>query len=82
MADRFENFKDFAAELQPEVDYRIRSEDRGTSVIIIAPHGGSIERAVAATDRAAEPVTFRATNASVSHHRDAAPRVVGPEPCR
>ncbi len=43
MADRYLKFEDLAADMLPEVDYRIRSEDRGTSVVIIAPHGGSIE---------------------------------------
>lgn len=43
MADRYLKFEDLAAEMQPDVDYRIRSEDRGTSVVILAPHGGSIE---------------------------------------
>ncbi len=43
MADRYRNFEELASDLQPEVDYRIRSEDRGTSVVILAPHGGSIE---------------------------------------
>lgn len=43
MADRYRNFEDLAAATELEVDYRIRSEDRGTSVVILAPHGGSIE---------------------------------------
>jgi len=57
MADRYLKFEDLAADMQPEVDYRIRSEDRGTSVVILAPHGGSIEpetaeiaEAIAGTD--------------------------------
>ncbi|WP_121061772.1 poly-gamma-glutamate hydrolase family protein [Chachezhania antarctica] len=43
MADRYQNFKDLAADMKPDVDYRIRSEDRGTNAVILAPHGGSIE---------------------------------------
>ncbi|MGJ8544855.1 MAG: poly-gamma-glutamate hydrolase family protein [Sulfitobacter sp.] len=43
MADRFANFKDLSAAMQPDVDYCIKSEDRGSSVVILAPHGGSIE---------------------------------------
>lgn len=43
--------------MQVDIDYRIRSEDRGTSVVILAPHGGTIEpgtseiaEAIAGTD--------------------------------
>lgn len=43
MADRYSKFADLAADLQRDVDYRIRSEDRGTAIVILAPHGGSIE---------------------------------------
>ena len=43
MADRYQNFEELAAEMQHEVDYRIRSKDRGTAVVILAPHGGTIE---------------------------------------
>lgn len=43
MADRYLNFEALAADMQHEVDYRIRGEDRGTPVVILAPHGGSIE---------------------------------------
>ncbi len=43
MADRFRNFEELSAEMEPEVDFRIRWEDRGTSTIIIAPHGGTVE---------------------------------------
>ncbi len=43
MADRYRNFEELAAEMQPDVDYRIRWEDRGTPVVILAPHGGTIE---------------------------------------
>lgn len=43
MADRYQNFAELSAEMQPEVDYRIRHKDRGTSVVILAPHGGTIE---------------------------------------
>ena len=43
MADRYQNFEDLAAETQAGDDYRIRSEDRASSVVVIAPHGGTIE---------------------------------------
>ena len=43
MVDRYSNFEDLAADLEPGVDYRIRSGDRGSPVVILAPHGGSIE---------------------------------------
>ncbi len=57
MADRYLTFKDLDADTLSEIDYRIRSEDRGSSVVILAPHGGTIEpgtseiaEAVAGTD--------------------------------
>ncbi|MFX0547563.1 poly-gamma-glutamate hydrolase family protein [Roseovarius sp. S1116L3] len=43
MADRYDSFEDLAADMQPEVDYRVRSEDRGSFAVILAPHGGTIE---------------------------------------
>lgn len=43
MADRYDNFNDLAAEMELDVDYRIRANDRGSAVVIVAPHGGSIE---------------------------------------
>lgn len=43
MTDRYQTFADLSADMQEGVDYRIRSSDRGTSVVILAPHGGSIE---------------------------------------
>ncbi len=43
MADRYRNFKDLSAAAKPDVDYIIRTEDRGSPVVILAPHGGSIE---------------------------------------
>ena len=43
MADRFQNFADLSAEMVAGVDYRIRAEDRGSAVVILAPHGGTIE---------------------------------------
>ena len=43
MADRYANFKELAAASEPDIDYRIRYADRGSSVAIIAPHGGTIE---------------------------------------
>lgn len=43
MADRYADFEALAADAQEGVDYRIRSEDRGTVTVILAPHGGTIE---------------------------------------
>jgi len=43
MADRFHSFEALATAMTEGVDYRIRSKDRGTSVVILAPHGGTIE---------------------------------------
>lgn len=57
MADRYLKFEDLAADMQLGDDYDIRCKDRGTSVVILAPHGGSIEpetaeiaEAIAGTD--------------------------------
>lgn len=43
MTDRFDSFAALSAEMTPDVDYRIRAEDRGSAVILLAPHGGTIE---------------------------------------
>ena len=43
MTDRFQNFADLSAEMAAGVDYRIRAEDRGSAVVMLAPHGGTIE---------------------------------------
>ncbi|HJS10004.1 poly-gamma-glutamate hydrolase family protein [Sphingopyxis sp.] len=43
MVDKYSNFAELAANETAEVDYRIRAENRGTPVVIIAPHGGRIE---------------------------------------
>lgn len=43
MSDRYRNFADLAADQGRDVDFRVRSADRATKVVIIAPHGGSIE---------------------------------------
>ena len=43
MTDRFQNYADLSAEMLRDDDYQIRAEDRGSAVIIIAPHGGTIE---------------------------------------
>jgi len=57
MADRFDSFQDMSAHMHQDVDFRLRYDDRGTSVIVIAPHGGTIEpgtsqiaQAIAASD--------------------------------
>ncbi|WP_322893698.1 MULTISPECIES: poly-gamma-glutamate hydrolase family protein [unclassified Yoonia] len=43
MADRYQNFAELVADTQPDIPFRIRCDDRGSSVVIIAPHGGTIE---------------------------------------
>lgn len=43
MADRYQSFKELAANAQLDTDYRIRALDRGSDVVILAPHGGWIE---------------------------------------
>jgi len=43
MADRYKSYTDLAAENRRGVDYDVRSENRGSAVIIIAPHGGTTE---------------------------------------
>jgi phage replication-related protein YjqB (UPF0714/DUF867 family) len=44
MADRYRSFEDLAANSRLRIDYRIRVQDRGTPMVILAPHGGWIER--------------------------------------
>jgi phage replication-related protein YjqB (UPF0714/DUF867 family) len=43
MADTYKNFEALKAGEAEEIDYRIRFENRGTPVVVLAPHGGSIE---------------------------------------
>ncbi|SHI35359.1 poly-gamma-glutamate hydrolase family protein [Wenxinia saemankumensis] len=43
MTDRYGRFADLEAASRSGVDYRIRVEDRGSPVVVIAPHGGTIE---------------------------------------
>ena len=43
MADRFQNFKDLSDVLSPDTDYVIRSAERDSDVVLLAPHGGTIE---------------------------------------
>ncbi|WP_323790210.1 poly-gamma-glutamate hydrolase family protein [Thalassovita sp.] len=57
MADRYPDFATLAAAHEAEKDYQITVKDRGTPVVILAPHGGTIEpetaqiaQAVAADD--------------------------------
>jgi phage replication-related protein YjqB (UPF0714/DUF867 family) len=52
MADRYTNFADLAAKERLGTDYRIWLEDRGTPVIVIAPHGGCIEPGTSAIAKA------------------------------
>ncbi|MEH6507392.1 MAG: poly-gamma-glutamate hydrolase family protein [Sulfitobacter litoralis] len=57
MADRYPDFATLAAAHEAGKDYQITVKDRGTPVVILAPHGGTIEpetaqiaQAVAADD--------------------------------
>jgi phage replication-related protein YjqB (UPF0714/DUF867 family) len=43
MTDRYESFSALAAEETIDVHYRIWWADRGTPIVVLAPHGGSIE---------------------------------------
>jgi phage replication-related protein YjqB (UPF0714/DUF867 family) len=43
MADRYLNFAALEAEQSADVDYRVRVMSRATSIVLVAPHGGSIE---------------------------------------
>jgi phage replication-related protein YjqB (UPF0714/DUF867 family) len=43
MADRYPDFATLAAAHDHDRDYRITVQDRGTRVVILAPHGGTIE---------------------------------------
>jgi phage replication-related protein YjqB (UPF0714/DUF867 family) len=43
MADRYPDFSSLALSEQEGEDYRVHLIDRGSSVLIIAPHGGRIE---------------------------------------
>jgi len=43
MADRYENFAALDAGEERGVHYDIRSIDRGTEMVVLAPHGGCIE---------------------------------------
>lgn len=57
MADKFRTFKELSENRRLGTDYRIRVKDRGTPLVILAPHGGWIEpgtseiaEAIAGTD--------------------------------
>jgi len=43
MPDRYKCFEELAAAHKLGVDYHIRIEDRGSPVVVLAPHGGWIE---------------------------------------
>ena len=43
MADRYTNFAALAASERSGVDYRYWLKDRGTAIVVLAPHGGWIE---------------------------------------
>ena len=77
MTDRYQNFADLSADMQEGVDYRIRSSDCGTSVVILAPHGGSIEPETAeiAEAIATEKRIAEATNAGELHAKAEAERM-------
>jgi len=52
MADRYPDFATLAAAHDHDRDYRITVQDRGTCVVILAPHGGTIEPETASIARA------------------------------
>ncbi len=52
MADRYPDFATLAAAHEQDKDYRITVQDRGTRVVILAPHGGTIEPETASIARA------------------------------
>ena len=43
MADKYRNFEQLAAAEEKGCDYLIRLENRGSSLLIVAPHAGAIE---------------------------------------
>ena len=43
MTDRYRSFTDLEAASREGVDYRIRLEDRDSAIVVLAPHGGTIE---------------------------------------
>lgn len=43
MADRYRSFAALDAEQRRGIDYCVRLHDRGTAIVVIAPHGGGIE---------------------------------------
>ena len=65
MTDRYTEFKALADDNELGVDYDIRFEDRGSPVVILAPHGGTIEPETAkiAEEIAAEKFSFYAFEA-------------------
>jgi phage replication-related protein YjqB (UPF0714/DUF867 family) len=44
IADRYPNFAALAKKQREEADFRIRLCDRATPIVVLAPHGGRIER--------------------------------------
>ncbi|MDF1727312.1 MAG: poly-gamma-glutamate hydrolase family protein [Sulfitobacter sp.] len=87
MADRYQNFAELDAVNEEGVDFRIRSEDRGSAVVILAPHGGTIEPETAkiAEAIAGEDLSFYAFEAlkagahgdfHITSHRFDEPRAV------
>jgi hypothetical protein len=42
-ADQYSNFKQLFAQEKRGIDYRIMVEDRGSDVLIMAPHGGKLD---------------------------------------
>jgi len=65
MTDRYTEFKALAADNEKGVDYDIRIIDRDSSVVILAPHGGTIEPEIAkiAEEIAGEKFSFYAFEA-------------------
>jgi phage replication-related protein YjqB (UPF0714/DUF867 family) len=52
MRNRYTSFQDMKEHYQEGDDYRIRMVNRGTAIIILAPHGGGIERGTSELVRA------------------------------
>lgn len=43
MTDRYRDFEELRANALPDIDFRIRCTDRQSIVVLIAPHGGTVE---------------------------------------
>jgi phage replication-related protein YjqB (UPF0714/DUF867 family) len=52
MGEKFSNYQDLMNHYQLGVDYKIRAVNRGGAILILAPHGGGIERGTSELVRA------------------------------